>query len=119
MATVIGIFEENFKKSNPLPIVRPGTQSRRFTHINDTCEICYLAWKKNKNIHYAITNKKSYSILEVANMFKKQFIYLPSRRGERYASALTDMNLNSKVNKYFGKIQLRNYIKDFKNKEKK
>ena len=119
MATVIGIFEENFKKGNPLPIVRPGTQSRRFTHINDTCEICYLAWKKNKNIHYAITNKKSYSILEVANMFKKQFIYLPSRRGERYASALTDMNLNSKVNKYFGKIQLRNYIKDFKNKEKK
>ena len=46
MATVIGIFEECFKKNIPLPIVRPGSQSRRFTHINDTVEICYKAWKK-------------------------------------------------------------------------
>ena len=46
MATVIGIFEECYKKNKPLPIVKPGTQSRRFTHINDTIEICYKAWKK-------------------------------------------------------------------------
>ena len=30
MATVIGIFEENFLKGKPLPVVRPGNQSRRF-----------------------------------------------------------------------------------------
>ena len=119
MATVIGIFEEKFINDQPLPVVKPGTQSRRFTHIDDTCEICYLAWKKNKNKHYMITNRNSYSILEVANMFKKQIKYLPQRRGERYASALTKMYLNNKVIKYFGKIQLKNYIKDFINKEKK
>jgi UDP-glucose 4-epimerase len=119
MATVIGIFEEKFINDQPLPVVKPGTQSRRFTHIDDTCEICYLAWKKKKNKHYVITNRNSYSILEVANMFKKQIKYLPQRRGERYASALTDMYLDNKVIKYFGKIQLKNYIKDFINKEKK
>ena len=46
MATVIGIFEEAFEKKIPLPVVKPGTQSRRFTHINDTIDICYEAWKK-------------------------------------------------------------------------
>ena len=46
MSTVIGIFEDHFKKRKPLPVVRPGTQSRRFTHIDDTVNICYLAWKK-------------------------------------------------------------------------
>ena len=117
MATVIGIFENNFKKGNPLPVVKPGTQSRRFTHILDTCEICYLAWKKNKNAHYAITNKKSYSILEVAKMFKRKVKYLPQRRGERYASALTNINYNNKVIKYFGKILLKDYIKEFLSKK--
>ena len=46
MSTVIGIFENAFKNKKPLPVVRPGTQSRRFTHIDDTIKICYLAWKK-------------------------------------------------------------------------
>ena len=47
MSTVIGIFEDHFKRGKPLPVVKPGTQSRRFTHINDTVEVCYVAWKKN------------------------------------------------------------------------
>ena len=47
MSTVIGIFEDHYKKIKPLPVVKPGTQTRRFTHINDTVEICYKAWKKN------------------------------------------------------------------------
>ena len=112
MATVIGIFEEQYRKNKPLTVVKPGTQSRRFTHIVDTVNICYLAWKKNKCRHYSISNKNSYSILEVAKMFQTKVKYLPKRLGERYASALTNMNLSKKVYKYFGKIQLRDYIKD-------
>ena len=46
MATVIGIFENQYKKNLPLTIVKPGSQTRRFTHILDTVETCYLAWKK-------------------------------------------------------------------------
>ena len=60
MATVIGIFEHHYKLKRPLPVVKPGTQSRRFTHINDTVEICYKAWKKNLCRHYSIANHKSY-----------------------------------------------------------
>jgi UDP-glucose 4-epimerase len=110
MATVIGIFEEAFKKKKPLPIVLPGTQSRRFTHIDDTVNVCFLAWKKNLSRHYSISNKESFSILEVSKMFKSKVKFLKKRPGERYASALTDMNLSNRVYKHFGKKKLKDYI---------
>ena len=110
MATVIGIFENLYKKNKPLTIVRPGTQTRRFTHIDDTVKACYVAWKKNKSRHYSISNKKSYSIIQVARIFNTKIKFLRSRPGERYASALTNMNLSNKVYKLFGKIELRDYL---------
>ena len=113
MATIIGIFENLFKQRKPLTIVRPGTQTRRFTHVQDTVEVCYLAWKSNKCRHYSISNKQSFSILDVAKLFKTKIKYLPKRPGERYASALTKINLSNKVYRYFGKINLKDYIRDF------
>ena len=113
MSTVIGIFEDHYKRNKPLPIVRPGTQSRRFTHIDDTIKICYMAWKKNLCRHYSISNKKSYSIIDVAKLFDSKVKYLPKRAGERFASALTNKNLSNKIYKYFGEISLKKYIKDF------
>ena len=110
MATVVGIFEDHYKKKKPLPVVRPGSQSRRFTHIEDTVEVCVKAWKENKCRHYSILNKKSYSILNVAKMFNTRIRLLPTRRGERYASALTNINLSNKVYRVFGKIDLKDYI---------
>ncbi|MDC3087700.1 NAD-dependent epimerase/dehydratase family protein [Candidatus Pelagibacter sp.] len=113
MSTVIGIFENAYLNRKPLPVVRPGTQSRRFTHIDDTIKVCYLAWKKNLCRHYSISHKKSYSILDVAKLFNTKIKFLKKRPGERYASALTNMNLSNKVYKYFGKVSLKNYIKNF------
>ena len=110
MATVIGIFEDHYKKKLPLPVVKPGTQSRRFTHINDTIEVCYFAWKKKLCRHYAVTHKKSLTILEVAKLFKFKIKFLPPRRGERYASALTKISINNRVETKYGKIQLKDYI---------
>ena len=119
MATVIGIFENQYKKDTFLTVVNPGTQTRRFTHIDDTIETCYNAWKLNKSRHYSISHKKSYSILQVAKMFNSKIKFLPKRRGERYASALTSMNLSNKVYKKFGKIDLKTYVKNFINAHKK
>ena len=112
MATVIGIFEEQFRNNKTLTVVKPGTQSRRFTHIDDTVKACYYAFRKNKCRHYSISNKKSYSIIQVAKMFDSKFKFLPARPGERYASALTNMNLSNKVYKLFGSINLKNYVKN-------
>ena len=113
MATVIGIFENHYKFKKPLPVVKPGNQTRRFTHIYDTVAICYEAWKKNKCMHYLISNKKSYSIKEVAKLFKSKITYLNSRPGERYASALSKISLKNKIIRRFGKIDLKDYITSF------
>ena len=113
MATVIGIFEYNYSKNKNMPVVKPGSQSRRFTHIDDTIKICYEAWIKNKCAHYSIYNKKAYSILHVAKMFKRPIKYLKERPGERYASALTKISLNNKIIKRYGKINLKDYVSSF------
>tara|TARA_B100000900_G_scaffold378851_1_gene363310 strand:+ start:57 stop:935 length:879 start_codon:yes stop_codon:yes gene_type:complete len=113
MATVIGIFENLYSTKKPLTVVRPGTQSRRFTHISDTVEVCYQAWKRDKNAHYSITNKKIYSIIQVARMFKTKIKLLKPRQGERYASALTKISQNNKINQKFGRIDLKDYISSF------
>ena len=113
MATVVGIFEDYFKKSKKLPVVRPGTQTRRFTHVSDTVKACTFAWAKNKCKHYSIASNQSYSINELARMFKSKIRYLPMRKGERFASALTKMNLNNKIIKLTAKIKLRDYINNF------
>ena len=113
MATVIGIFENQYLNNKRLTVVRPGSQTRRFTHIDDTVDICYKAWKFDKCAHYSISHKEAYSILDVAKMFKRKIKYLPPRKGERYASALTNISLNNKVFKNFGKISLKDYISWF------
>ena len=113
MATIIGIFEELYKNKKPLTVVKPGSQTRRFTHVSDTVKACFDAWKKNKCRHYSITNKKSYSIIEVAKLFKTKIKFLPPRKGERFASALTNMNLSNKVNRIYGSIKLSDYISNF------
>ena len=113
MATVIGIFENQYLNKKPLTVVKPGTQSRRFTHINDTVQICYEAFKKNKCKYYSISNRKAYSILEVAKMFKCKITLLKQRPGERYASALTKITSNNKIIQKYGKLQLKDYISSF------
>ena len=60
-----------------------------------------------------IYNKKNYSILEVARMFKSKISFLPKRAGERYASALTNISFSNKVYKKFGRIYLKDYINSF------
>jgi UDP-glucose 4-epimerase len=113
MATVVGIFEDCFRLGKKLPVVRPGTQERRFTHVFDTVKACILAWKKNKSKHYSVASNQSYSIIELTKMFKSKIRYLPKREGERFASALTKMNLNNKITRLSAKIKLKDYINNF------
>jgi len=113
MATVIGIFEDHFIRGKNLPVVRPGTQVRRFTHVVDTVKACIFSWRKNNCKHYSIANDRSYSIIEIAKLFKSKIRYLPTRRGERFASALTKMNLNNNIIRLPAKTKLKDYINNF------
>ena len=115
MATVIGIFQNQKINNKNLTVVKPGTQLRRFTHIDDTTDVCLDAWKDNKCLHYSISSKKSYSILEVAKMFKGPIKYLANRPGERFSSSLPDSNLSNEIHQLFGKVSLKKYISSFLN----
>ena len=114
MAAVVGIFEYHYKKKNPLPVVKPGTQTRKFTHVKDTVDACVYAWKRNKNAHYSISNKKSYSIIQLAKLFSNNIKIIPERRGERFKSSGLNKIRNKKIINLKGKISLKEYIKNFK-----
>ncbi len=116
MVAVIGIFEDCYKKNLPLPIVLPGTQTRKFTHVKDTVNVCYIAWKNDKNAHYSIASKNSYSINKVASLFSDKKIFIPERIGERFKSVIVKKIRNKKINNYVGKIELKTYIASIKNK---
>ncbi len=116
MATVIGIFEEHYKKNKKIPVVKPGSQSRKFTHIDDTVNGCYLAWKKNENNHYSLANNKSYKIIEVAKLFSNKIKFLKPRLGERYKSVVLNKISGKKIYSFPCEKKLEDYILEFKDK---
>ena len=111
MSAVIGIFEEQYLKNKPLTVVRPGTQKRDFTHINDIVKGCYLAWKKGKQSEYMLGTKKQYSIIDIAKMFKSKINFIPKRKGERFKSSITNNNAH-KLLGYKSTIDIPEYIKE-------
>ena len=72
----LNIFEKQFKKKIPLTVVRPGTQKRDFTHIDDIINGCYLAFRKGRQNEYMLGTNKKYSILQIAKMFKRKIKFL-------------------------------------------
>ena len=114
MAAVVGIFEENFRKKKPLPVVKPGSQSRKFTHVQDTVEACIYAWKKNKNSHYSISNNRSFSIIQLAKLFSSKIKMIPERRGERFISSIVKNVRNKKIINLVGKRSLQKYVRELK-----
>jgi UDP-glucose 4-epimerase len=115
MSAVIGLFETQYKKKLPLTVVRPGTQKRNFTHISDIVTGCYLAMIKGKQNEYMLSSNKSYSIINIAKMFKTQYRFLKSRPGERFGSTILNTN-SKKILGFKAKKDIKIYIDDFINK---
>ena len=112
MSAVIGIFEEQYLKKKPLTVVKPGTQKRDFTHIDDIVRGCYLAWKKGKQTEYMLGTQKQYTIIEIAKMFKSKIKFISKRKGERFKSSITNNNAH-KILKYKATVDIPEYIKNF------
>ena len=115
MSAVIGIFETQYKNKKPITVVRPGTQKRDFTHVQDIVNGCYLAWKKGRQSEYMLGTYKQYSIIQVAKMFKSKIIFLKSRKGERFKSFIPNNNAKKHLN-FKSTIDIKDYINEFLSK---
>ena len=112
MSAVIGIFETQFKKKIPLTIVKPGSQKRDFTHIEDIIKGCYLAFIKGKQDEYMLCSKEQYTILQIAKMFKTKIRFLPQREGERSSASVPNNNSLNHLG-YIPKIHIKDYINSY------
>ena len=111
MSAVVGIFQNQFKKKIPLTVVKPGSQKRDFTHIDDIINGCYLAFKKGKQKEYMLGTQKQYTVLQIAKMFNTKIKFLPPRDGERFRSCMPNNNALIYLG-YKAKINIKDYIKN-------
>ena len=114
MSAVIGVFESLYEQKKPLTVVKPGTQKRDFTHIDDIVRGCYLAWKKGRQTEYMLGTKKQYRILDIAKMYDTKIKLIPFRKGERFKSSIINNNAQKHLG-YRSKIDIKDYIKNYIN----
>ena len=110
-ATLIALFKEKAKNSEPLTVVSPGTQKRNFTHVDDIIKGITLVGEKGNGDDYGIGSPESFSILEIANMFQNAKIeMLPERPGNRMtAEVITEKTI---ALGWLSTKSVVNYIKD-------
>ena len=87
-ATLIGIFTEQYKNREPLTVVRPGTQLRNFTHIDDIVNGLVLVGEHGSGDNFGIGCSDAYSVLEIAEMFGSEVVMLPERKGNRMSATV-------------------------------
>lgn len=116
-ATLIALFKEKMRKKEKLTIVSPGTQLRNFTHVDDIVDGLYLIGEKGHGDEYGIGHSKSYSILQIAEMFEGEIEMMPARKGNRMSSeVITDKTISLGWKPH---NNLEDYIDDFKKDLKK
>jgi UDP-glucose 4-epimerase len=108
-ATLIALFKEKYKQGLPLTVVSPGTQKRNFTFIDDIIDALVLIGNNGYGDEFGIGSDESFSILEVANMFKRNIEMLPERQGNRMISDVVTEKTKSLG--WYPKYSLIDYIK--------
>jgi UDP-glucose 4-epimerase len=111
-ATLIALFQQKTLASEDLTVVKPGTQLRNFTHVNDIINGLILVGEKGAGDGYGIGNPEAYSVLDIANMFGGKVRLIPERSGNR----LTAEVITSKVKELGWKAEcsIVDYINNWK-----
>ena len=116
MSSVVSIFQEQRKKKNFLTVVKPGTQKRNFTHVEDACEGLYKIYKicSGNGKSYHLNSKKLYRVLDIAKMFSNKIVYLKKRKGENFKNYSNTYKANKEL-KFKPRHDLKKYIEEFIN----
>jgi UDP-glucose 4-epimerase len=84
--TVIEIFAEATRKGQPLTVNGPGTQTRTYTHVEDTVEALLMVAEKGEGDEYGIASDDTYATLDVAKLFSENIEMMPPRATSRPSS---------------------------------
>jgi UDP-glucose 4-epimerase len=114
-ATVIAIFEKQYKLGKKLTVVKPGTQNRDFTHVKDIVDGVLATLTKNMNYEWHLRSNKNISIIELAEKFG-DWEFVEERRGERFTSQKFDSNTNEILN-WYPKNSVDDWIKSIKSSQ--
>jgi len=113
MATVIGVFEEQYKNNKPISVVSPGTQERCFTDVRDIVAGVEKASNKTLNFEWFLKADKDYKLIDVAKLFSDNIKLIPERKGERLGSFTLKNNTNINLG-WYPKYNLEDYINEIK-----
>jgi UDP-glucose 4-epimerase len=114
-ATLLGIFQKQYREGNPLTIVGNGEQRRDFTHIDDIVNgVIKSSEQPFRGEIFELGSGVNYSINEIADMFGKDYPkeYIEQRPGE-YDVTLCDYTIANKVLRWKPTKNVEDYIKGF------
>jgi len=110
-ATLIAKFEQAYLSAKPLTVVKPGTQKRNFTHVKDLARGIILVGEKGQGDGYALSNKKQFSVLEIAEAFGGPIEFIDGNPGRAESGDAPDkarIELGWETT-----VDILDYIKDF------
>ena len=112
--TLIGTWEKCIEENKPLTIYGDGTKRRDFTHVDDIIDALFLIMnRKSYGYVFELGRGKNYSVKEIADMFGKEIIYQPDKKGEALITLCTDM-LAYDILEWEPKRNIDDYIKNYK-----
>jgi UDP-glucose 4-epimerase len=110
-ATVIGIFEKQWREGKPLTVTGTGEQRRDFTHVSDIVSgLIALSKVEVGEEIFNLGTGRNYSINEVAKMFGTNITYIPARPGEAWVT-LADIKRSKDVLGYNPQGNLAEYVR--------
>jgi UDP-glucose 4-epimerase len=118
-ATVLGIFERQYRNNEPFTITSDGEQRRDFTHIDDIidglvrCGIGLVDDQPISGQAYELGRGLNFSINEIADMFGEDYPreYIPARKGE-YPFTLADYTKAKEELGWNPTLDIKDYIID-------
>ncbi len=113
-ATVVGVFERQYRENKPLTVTGDGTQRRDFTNISDIVDgFIALSEGRHSGEMYQLGTGKNYSITELAQLFSEKIEYIPKRPGEADVT-LADWKPVYEATGWKAKVAIADYVKKYK-----
>jgi UDP-glucose 4-epimerase len=116
--TLIAKFERAYLENKPFKVVKPGTQMRNYTYVGDLARGIILVGEKGQGDGYTLSNKKQFSVIEIAKAFgAKNVKYIDGSPG-RAESGKSPNKARDELG-WETTVDVIDYIKDFTKNHKR